>query len=220
MTKSKYQLIVFDWEGTLEDPFGRALALLKAEFEYWGFDEWDEARARQSIVDGLGPTINKLLPQLESSLQRQLFDAVQMKLMSAAQEIYFFPGTHSLLQSLKNTGFDLAIATNRGMLSLQKAIHLSELASLFTITRSAGQTPPKPCPQMLQEILEFCHVPPSQALMVGDSASDMEMAQMLKVDAVGVDFYHQMQSELLAAGALEVFDNNKSLASFLRVFIN
>ena len=69
------------------------------------------------------------------------------------------------------------------------------LSDFFYTTRSASQAPAKPCPQMLEEIMDVCCVSPEQTLVVGDSVSDIEMAKQVNVIAIGVDFYHQNQAQ-------------------------
>ena len=100
-------------------------------------------------------------------------------------------------------------------MSLQRALQASGLDVFFTITRSAGQVPAKPCPQMLEEIMEACGVTASQTLMIGDSVSDVEMSRQVNVDVIGFDFYHQQAANLRAAGALDVFDDYRQLARHL-----
>jgi phosphoglycolate phosphatase len=70
---------------------------------------------------------------------------------------------------------------------------------------------------MLEEILSECFVTVDQAVMVGDSVSDVEMARQIGMDVVGFDFYHQNTADLLSAGALKVFDNYQDLGQFLKL---
>lgn len=111
----------------------------------------------------------------------------------------------------------MAIASNKGQHSLARALQITGLDKFFTITRSAGQVPAKPCPQMLEEIMDELGHDPSTTLMVGDSSLDMEMAKNCSVTAVGVDFYHQNEANLKAAGAIAVFDDYQLLAQFLNL---
>lgn len=147
----KYQLIIFDWEGTIGDS------------------------RKGGLIDGADNLIKKL------------FDA----------------------------GYFLAIATNKGQLGLKHVLEQTQLGAFFCETRAAGQVPPKPCPQMLVEILESVGVTVDDAIMIGDSIADIEMAQSIGMDALGVDFYQSEGHALLNAGALEVCNEYSQIESFL-----
>ena len=70
---------------------------------------------------------------------------------------------------------------------------------------------------MLEEIMAEFDVPASATIMIGDSPTDMEMAKSIQVTALGVDFYHQQETALIAAGALAVFDEYQLVTDFLKL---
>ncbi|WP_133126805.1 HAD family hydrolase [Legionella nagasakiensis] len=214
-----YRLVVFDWEGTLGDTLGKIINILTVETQRMSLGEFSESLARQHLMMGLIVTIKKIFPHLSSVKQQQLLQAVQASLASRSMDVYLNPGAKAIVKKIQEAGMDLAIATNKGQHSLLRDLQASGLDAYFTVTRSASQAPAKPCPQMLEEIMEACNVTPSQTLMVGDSVSDVVMARAVNVDAVGVQFYHQpeLAEELFAAGALNVFDDYQQLASYLNL---
>lgn len=211
MTK-RYRLVVFDWEGTLCDTLGLIVNCVAVEANRLNFGYLDEQMARQFVELGLVNAIKKAFPDLSLHQYEELLIAIQRSLSARHAEVYLIPGAREILQRLKDEGMMLAIATNKGHQSLQRALQLSDLESFFKITRSAGQTPAKPCTQMLEEIIEESGVSPEETLMVGDSPTDMEMAKNLHVDAVGVDFYYRQDSSLLNAGASCVVNDYEQLA--------
>lgn len=217
--KKPYLLVVFDWEGTLGDTLGHVLNVLAAQARQLQFGELDEQLARQcmALALGLSMSVKKLFPHLAMYQQEQLLNAVQQALSTSSSDACLFPGSLFIVKQMQQAGLDLAIATNKGPHSLQRALHESGLDAFFKVTRAAGQAPPKPCPQMIEDIMSFFGVSPSQTLMIGDSVSDIEMASHAGVDAIGVDFYHQQGPELLAAGALAVFDDYWRLAEYLQL---
>lgn len=214
MSKS-YDLVVFDWEGTLGDMLGQILNTLFVEAKRFHLGEVDQMRARHAVPFGLVMAVKKIFPQLSTYQQEQLLEAVQHSLAKAPVNDYLFPGANEIIKQIHQSGIDLAIATNKSQTSLQRALKRLDLEQFFTITRSAGQVPAKPCPQMLEEIMAVCDVSASKTLMVGDSVTDIEMAKHIHVDAVGVDFYHQQTDSLREAGAVEVFDDYQQLADYL-----
>jgi phosphoglycolate phosphatase len=213
----KYRLVVFDWEGTLADTLGQILKTLATEARSLHFGEFNEELARQSLEHGLVFAVKKAFPQLNEKQQEQLLLAVHHSLAIRPTEVYLIPGAREFAEWLNANGVFLAIATNKGQQSLHRVLHASELDGLFKVTRSAGQTPPKPSPEMLEEIMAEFDVTAKETLMVGDSVNDMEMAKSIGVDAVGVDFYHQQEAVLRAAGALEVFDEYQHFREYLQL---
>ncbi len=212
-----YRLVVFDWEGTLGDTLGQILHTVAVEAKHLQFGELDERLARQYVALGLVRAIKKIFPDLSISQHDQLIQAVQHSLLTEPKDVFLIPGAARIVQQIHDAGMELAIATNKGHHSLQRALQAVGLSAFFTTTRSAGQTPAKPCPQMLEEIMDVCGVTASQTLMVGDSVTDVEMARQINVDVIGVDFYQQAAVELRAAGALEVFDDYQQLAKYLKL---
>jgi phosphoglycolate phosphatase len=96
-----------------------------------------------------------------------------------------FPGVKEMLLTLKDT-YLLAVATNRYRRSLDRLINQTHLDNIFITTRCADETQPKPDPQMLTEILEELAIPAAQALMIGDSESDMLMAKRVAMQRVAI----------------------------------
>ncbi|CEG58227.1 HAD family hydrolase [Legionella fallonii] len=210
-----YQLIVFDWEGTISDTLGLILHTVSSEANKLGFGELDPYVARKYVDLGLVQALRKTFPDLSNKQQDQLLQAVHQAMITRPSEICLIPGAREFIQRVQDAKMDIAIATNKGQQSLQRALQVAGLSELFKVTRSAGQTPPKPCPQMLEEIMEEFGRDPASTLMIGDSSSDMEMAKSINVTAIGVDFYHQQEAALKATGALAVFDDYQLLANFL-----
>lgn len=217
MSNKLYELVVFDWEGTVADTLGGILQTVAYEADKLGFGQLDPVHARQYVSLGLSQALKKLFPNLSALQQEELVLAVQHAMISRPAELFLIPGALKFIQQLHDAHINLAIASNKGHHSLVRAIQSVGLEDIFKVTRSAGQTLAKPSPQMLQEIMDVfgCHA--SDTLMIGDSTTDMEMAKSLRVDAIGVDFYHQQQSTLKTAGALQVFDDYQALADFLKL---
>jgi phosphoglycolate phosphatase len=212
-----YRLVVFDWEGTLGDTLGQVLHALDVEAARLHLGEFDHQLARQSMGYGLARAIKKLFPHLAAEDHDELIQAVQQFLLRHPSDVYLIPGAREIVQSLQQAGVFLAIASNRSQQSLQRALQATELDVFFPVTRTAGQVPNKPCPQMIEEIIADYGLQPEKTLMVGDSVADVEMANYAGVDAVAVDFYHQQQEALHRAGALHVFNDYSQLANFLQL---
>lgn len=210
-----YRLVVFDWEGTLGDALGPILSAVAVEAKALNMGEVDLEEARDYVGFGLVKAVQKLFPQAPMHQHEKLLTAIQIALVKNAANACLFPGAQALLERLSNAGILLAIATNRSQQSLERALLSAGIGHYFITTRTASQVPQKPCPQMLEEIIDDVSVSSKETLMVGDSLTDIEMARFINVDAVGMDFYHQQSDALLLQGALEVFDDYKKLAAFI-----
>ncbi|MFZ4077446.1 MAG: HAD-IIIA family hydrolase, partial [Legionellaceae bacterium] len=203
--KRSFDLVVFDWEGTLGDPLGHVMDELYKQSQAMGLGAFDASLARQHMTLGLEYVIKKLFPRVSLSQAEQLLHVVQRSLVATHQDSILFPGVLRLLRALKAEKIDRAVATNNNQQALARALHHTGLEGFFTVTRAAGQVPLKPCPQMLEEIMGVCAVDPSRTLMIGDSMADIEMAAFAGAHSVGIDFYYQQEEALKRAGAQLVF---------------
>ena len=209
----RYGLIVFDWEGTLGDTVGQSLCRIAVEAgkHALGADGLSESLFRQNLYQAT----RVYFPSWSDGQIEQYCSRKCLSNQATLPEVCVFPGAKDLVERLSQAGIHLAIASNKGAQSLQSALQRAGMQPFFSVTRAAGQAPPKPCPQMLEEILDEFLMSAKEALMIGDSVSEMEMAKQIGMDAVGFDFYHQNTEALLDAGASLVFDNYEALAQFL-----
>ncbi|RUR19575.1 HAD family hydrolase [Legionella qingyii] len=213
-----YDLVVFDWEGTIADTVGIVLHIVATEANLLGFGNFDPYQARKYVELGLVQALRKTYPHLTTTQHQQLLQAVQLAMHSRSTDVCLMPGVRELIHQMHEAKITLAIATNKGQQSLLRALQTTGLDNIFKITRSAGQVPAKPCPQMLEEIIEEHGGTAATTLMIGDSLTDMEMAKGAQVTAVGIDVYHQQEeSALKAAGAVVVFDDYEQIADFLNL---
>lgn len=216
--KRQYDLVVFDWEGTLaEDTLGHAVSVIAQEAKLFHFGDIDKLLARQYITLGLTSAIKKIFPSLLMYQYEQFVAAVQDALAKSSVSVCLVAGAEETIRHIYDDGFKLAIATNKGNTALQRALQTSGLDAYFNVTRSASQVPAKPCPQMLEEIMDESGSTAKETLMIGDSVADIEMAVSIGVDAIGMDFYHVQRDELLAAGAVQVFDHYQQVADYLNL---
>jgi phosphoglycolate phosphatase len=214
---SPYDLVVFDWEGTIADTLGVVFHTVALEANLLGLGSFDSNEARKYVDLGLVRALQKAYPHLSVTEHEQLLHAVQVAMHTRSTEVCLIPGVREFINQLHAAKVNIAIATNKGQQSLTRVLQVTGLDEVIKVTRSAGQTPLKPCPQMLEEIIEEFGGDAATTIMIGDSAVDMEMAKNIHVRAIGVDFYHQQEASLKAAGALAVFDDYKLLADFLSV---
>lgn len=185
--KKRFDLIVFDWDGTLMDSVDWIVeCLIVAAKEQNG-----AIPLKQEIRDVIGLSIHKALDKIFPDLDqqsRQLFIASYSKAFFSRQitENDLFDGVKEMLQQLKQAGYQLAVATGKSRHGLDKAMYGTGLESFFCITKCADETASKPRPDMLNDIIKEIGVCKERVVIVGDSVHDMEMAVNAGVASIAV----------------------------------
>jgi phosphoglycolate phosphatase len=211
-----YELIVFDWDGTLMDSAARIVTCMQRAAADLAITVPEPAPVREIIGLGLAEAMARLFPGLPVPDHDRLVEAYRGHwLGSELPSSALFPGAVELVEGLHRRGLRLAVATGKSRRGLDSALAETGLGPWFPITRCADETFSKPHPQMLLEILTDWDTDPSAALVVGDTEYDMQMAANAGVAAVGVAHGVHAAERLLAHGALHCFDDLAQLASWL-----
>ena len=184
-----YQLLVFDWDGTLADSVARIVESVLAAADRFDLHPPDEAQIRGIIGLGLPEAIAALYPELDSGLaERFRLAYADHYLTLDTTPPPLFPGVVDGLEALRAAGYRLAVATGKSRRGLQRALAGHAWQDYFEITRCADETASKPDPRMLHEILARCGVAVDRALMIGDATFDLLMARNAQMDAVAVGY--------------------------------
>lgn len=186
---SKYQLLIFDWDGTLADSIGRIVEAMNRSAVACGYLERDEAAIKGIIGLSLAEAISVLYPALDEqqvAAFRQQYADVYKALDVEPSPL--FPGVRESLQAFREQGYKLAVATGKARRGLDRVLQSNGWAEFFDITRAADEAQGKPHPLMLEQILAHCQVTADQALMIGDSAFDLQMATNAGIDSVAVGY--------------------------------
>jgi len=185
VSSSKYELIIFDWDGTLIDSESSIVACMQRVIEELQLAAHSEQALKHIIGLGMRQAVLSLYPNF-SDPEIDQFTATYRRHFFSQQQSPPFPGVEQLLQSLQQAGYALAVATGKGRHGLDLALDNLGFDDYFTATRCADETRSKPHPQMLNEILTQVSLSPEQALMIGDTSYDLDMAHALGMDAVAV----------------------------------
>ena len=214
----RYSLIIFDWDGTLMDSAARIVACMQHAARDAGRPVPDVRAARDVIGLGLQQAMQRLFPGADKATEQRLIEGYRAHWMGEGLEpAYMFLGAQQLLHDLYAAGYLLAVATGKSRRGLDKSLNDSGLTDLFHATRCADETFSKPHPQMLEELLTDLNTGAADALMIGDSVYDVQMARSARVDAIGVAHGVHPRERLLAEGALTCFDDLTTLARWLSV---
>lgn len=184
----RYQLVVFDWDGTLMDSTAGIAESIREAARDLGLPVPARDVASHVIGLGLRDSLRSAVPSLPERRYTEFVEAYRRHFAVEAQRMALFPGVRDLLEDLRASGRILAVATGKSRRGLDQALAATELAPYFAASRCADETTPKPDPAMLLELLEELEAPPAGALMVGDTSHDLEMARGAGVDAVAVSY--------------------------------
>jgi len=198
----RYDLIVFDWDGTLMDSAALIVASVQAAARDLGLTPPSEARARHIIGLGLGDALRHALPDLPSEHYDELVERYRHHYLARDHELAMFPGAVELVRRLAAGGVRLAVATGKSRRGLDRALHASGLGGYFTATRCADECFSKPHPQMIEELMAVCAVAPQRTLMIGDTTHDLLMAHNAGVPAVAVSYGAHPRNLLIESAPL------------------
>lgn len=211
----RYELIVFDWDGTLMDSAAMIVDSVQAAARDLGLEPPSDERARHIIGLGLEEALRHALPDLPEARYADLVERYRHHYLSHDHELVLFAGATALIEDFATQGRRLAVATGKSRRGLDRALEHSGLAAFFHGTRCADECHSKPHPQMLEELMAELAVPPAQTLMIGDTTHDLLMAKNAGVDAVGVSYGAHPRATLAAAGPLYCAQSVGDLAAWL-----
>lgn len=211
-----YNLVVFDWDGTLMDSEARIVSCLQAAASDLDVAVPSEGASREVIGLGLSEAMAQLFPA-EASLthERLALRYREHFLVLNQSRSQLFPGVRETLAALRAADYFLAVATGKSRRGLDRELEETALGSLFHATRCADETFSKPHPQMLLEVIDELGAAPAATLMVGDTEYDMQMAANAGTAALGVTYGVHAPDRLLAMGALHTLDRIDELAGWL-----
>lgn len=206
--RQSFDLIVFDWDGTLMDSEAKIVRCMQAAAADTGIADPGVAAIRNIIGLGLSQAIQVLFPE-QAPAQSAVLVGHYRKHFSEFDTTAtpLFPGVAEGLAQLRAQGYLLAVATGKARRGLDRVLDDTGLRPLFAASRCADEAQSKPHPQMLEEILAETGVENGRALMVGDTVYDMEMARNARVAGLAVSYGVHARERLLACGARACVDS-------------
>lgn len=211
-----FKVVIFDWDGTVVDSVEHIADSLHQAATELGFP----AREREAYRDIIGLGIIEALEALYPGLNRDEIQAIREGygryfFSRKTTPMTVFQGMTELLADLRADGRGCAVATGKSRKGLDVALGSSGLAERFHITRCADETRSKPDPLMLEEIVDHFGIAPSDAVMIGDTRYDLDMARRIGMPSLGVEWGVHDREELGRYGPLGVAATVTELRSLL-----
>ena len=210
-----FDLIAFDWDGTLYDSTQIIVRCIQAAVcDVGGAKPTDEAAA---YVIGLG--LMQALAQAAPDVPKEQYPGLEQRYryhyLKHHNDLSLFNGVLALLAELKARRYILTVATGKSRVGLNAALAAVSLQGVFQGSRTADETAGKPDPRMLQELMDEFAVPPSRVLMIGDTTHDLQMAVNAGCPSVGVSYGAHDTASFGAVGPRHIAHSVRELHDWL-----
>jgi len=184
----QFDLIAFDWDGTLYDSTKIIVRCIQRAVADVGGSVPSDQAASYVIGLGLMQALAHAAPDVPESKYPELGARYRHHYLVHQDDLCLFEGVLALLDDLKARGHRLAVATGKSRRGLDEALHAVELRGKFDASRTADETAGKPHPLMLEELMREAGVAPERTLMIGDTTHDLQMALNAGCAGVGVSY--------------------------------
>jgi phosphoglycolate phosphatase len=202
MPRKQFDLIVFDWDGTLMDSTATIVKCIQASARDLGLPVPDNKAASHVIGLGLQDAMQAALPDVDPKYYPRMAERYRYHYLAKDQGLTLFEGAREMLMELSQQGYFLAVATGKGRVGLTRALDAVKLMSVFDATRCADETFSKPHPAMLQELTRELGQDMKRTVMIGDTTHDLQMAINAGAAGIGVHYGAHSATELQALNPL------------------
>ena len=211
----RFELIVFDWDGTLMDSTGAIVASIQAAATDLGIEPPSDERANHIIGLGLIDALRHAMPDLPTERYQAVAERYRHHYLSRDHDLLLFDGAAELIEELTRAGHHLAVATGKTRKGLDRAFAVSGLGPRFQASRCADECHSKPHPQMLEELMAEFGVEPDATLMIGDTTHDLDLARNAGAEGLAVTYGAHPSAGLASRAPLAAVDSVAELRKWL-----
>ena len=188
MARKQFDLIVFDWDGTLMDSTSAIVKCIQAAARDLGLPVPGDEAAYHVIGLGLHEAMQAVMPNIDPTMYPRMVERYRYHYLSKDHELVLFDGVREMLTELSQEAYFLAVATGKGRVGLNRALNAVGLLSMFDATRCADETFSKPHPAMLQELTRELGQDIKRTAMIGDTTHDLLMANNAGAAGIAVQY--------------------------------
>jgi phosphoglycolate phosphatase len=210
-----FDLIVFDWDGTLSDSTPLIAECVQLAARDLGYRIPSTQESKNVIGLGLHQSTSTLFPELSNQEQLQFATRFRERYVPRDHEAGLYIGVRELLASLDHPERMLAVATGKPRAGLQRAFLYTNIQAHFHATRCGDEGFTKPHPEMLEVLMDTLGVEPSRTLMIGDTTHDLQLAANARTHAIAVTYGAHPREALTAHRPRAVVNSVRELSEWL-----
>jgi len=214
----RYDLIVFDWDGTVMDSTAVIAGSIQSACRDLGLPVPSDEAARHVIGLGLQQALRYAVPEAPEEMYEPLVARYRHHFLAQDAAIPLFDGARETIAELHGAGYWLGVATGKNRNGLERALTSTDMKQYFHATRTAEQTHSKPNPAMLLELMEELGVSAERTLMIGDTTHDLMLAQNAKVDALAMGHGAHPPEQLQELNPLALLDDFGQLRAWFKAY--
>jgi phosphoglycolate phosphatase len=211
----QYDLIAFDWDGTLFDSTRIIVRCIQQAVADVGGAVPSERDAAYVIGMGLMEALAHAAPDVPRERYAELGANYRKHYLVHQDDITLFDGVLPMLGDLRQRQHRLAVATGKSRRGLDEALKSAQLSGLFDGSRTADETAGKPDPCMLIELMREFGTEPERTLMIGDTTHDLQMALNAGCASIGVSYGAHPTDDFAALGPRAVVHSVRELHDWL-----
>ena len=215
MRPRQFDLIAFDWDGTLFDSTALIARCIQAAVRDVGGQEPSVAQASYVIGMGLMQALAHAAPDVPPERYPQLGERYRHHYFAHQHDLSLFDGVLPMLGDLRRRHHWLAVATGKSRRGLDETLRSVALHGMFDGSRTADETAGKPDPRMLHELMREFGVEPERTLMIGDTTHDLLMARHAGCASLGVSYGAHEPDGFLQLGPLHIAHSVADLHQWL-----
>ena len=214
--KTRFELIIFDWDGTLSDSVGLITDLMIQSFLLHNVSP----PSRMEVADILGIKLSEafkiLLKEKDQNASELIFNSYIELYNQSSNKVKLFDGVELGIKELHRYGYKIAIATGGGRNYLDSCLAQTSIKDFINVTKTSDDCFSKPHPQMCNEILNELIIEPEKSIVIGDSIHDLQMAKNAGISSLAVTYGAHKQDSLSVYDALGYMDDANMVFDWIR----
>ena len=214
--KTRFELIIFDWDGTLSDSVGLITDLMIQSFVLHDVTP----PSRMEVADILGIKLSEafkiLLKEKDQNASELILNSYIDLYNQSSNKVKLFDGVELGIKELHRYGYKIAIATGGGRNYLDSCLAQTSIKDFINVTKTSDDCFSKPHPQMCNEILNELIIEPEKSIVIGDSIHDLQMAKNAGISSLAVTYGAHKQDSLSVYDALDYMDDANMVFDWIR----
>lgn len=213
----KYDLIIFDMDGTILDTLEDLTDSLNVVLSENGLPERSLEEVRSFVGNGIRLLIERAVPETTSAdvINQVYRDFMEYYPLHCSDKTKAYEGIPELLSSLREEGYSTAVISNKADVAVQELCRqYFEDSFDFAVGEREG-IQKKPAPDSVFEVMKRLQIEPERTVYVGDSEVDVETAKNAQITCIAVNWGFRSEECLKAQGAEIIISEPKELLALV-----